>query len=56
KGVLHTLRKSKTMDWGQYEVKAAIEMVERLYEFHTSFQGQDFRWKYNMATEEWETY
>ncbi len=56
KGVLHTMRKSKTMDREQNEVKAAIEMVERLHEFHTSFQDEDFRWKYNLVTEEWETY
>lgn len=56
KGVLYTMRKSKTMDREQYEVRAAIEMVERLYEFHTSFQNQDLRWKYKLVTEEWETY
>ncbi len=28
RGVLHTMRKSKTMDRDQYEVRAAIEMVE----------------------------
>ncbi|MCK5670003.1 YkgJ family cysteine cluster protein, partial [Candidatus Bathyarchaeota archaeon] len=56
KGVLHTLRKSKTMDREQYEVKAAIEMVERLHGFHTSFQDEDYRWKFNLVKEEWETY
>ena len=55
-GVLQTLRKSKTMDREQYEVKAAIEMVERLRKFHTSFQDEDYRWKFNLVKEEWETY
>ena len=44
------------MDREQYEVRAAIEIVERLHEFHTSIQDQDYRWKYNLVTEEWEIY
>jgi hypothetical protein len=53
KAVLNTLRKSKTMDSEQSEVKAAISMTERLYEFHTSFGPNDQKWKYNLSTEQW---
>ncbi len=52
--VLNTLRKTKTMNFEQPEVKAAIEMVERLYEFHISFEENDQKWKYNLASERWE--
>ena len=52
--VLNTLRKSKTMDYKQPEVKAAIEMTERLYEFHKSFEEDDQKWKYNLVSEGWE--
>ena len=42
------------MDYEQPEVKAALEMVERLYEFHKSFEENDRKWKYNLASESWE--
>jgi Fe-S-cluster containining protein len=52
--VMNTLRKSKTMGFEQPEVKAALEMVERIYEFHTSFEKDDQKWRYNLASERWE--
>ena len=54
KAVLNTLRKSKTMDFEQPEVKAAIEMAERLYEFHKNFTPDDKKWKYSLASDSWE--
>jgi Fe-S-cluster containining protein len=54
KAVLNTLKKSKTMDTEQPEVKAAIDMTERLYEFHKSFSELDKKWKYNFTSEQWE--
>lgn len=53
KAVLNALRKSKTMDSEQSEVKAAIFITERLYEFHKNFGENDQKWKYNLATEQW---
>jgi Fe-S-cluster containining protein len=51
--VLNALKKSKTMSSEQEEVKAAISMTERLYEFHKNFGENDQKWKYNLATERW---
>jgi len=55
-GVRDMLKNSKNMTHDMYEVKAAIEMAERLYEFHKSFDEGEKRWQYNLITEEWETY
>ncbi|MCW4049964.1 MAG: YkgJ family cysteine cluster protein [Candidatus Bathyarchaeota archaeon] len=54
--VLNSIKGSKKFNREQEEVKAAFEMVRRLYEFHTSFQGEDTRWRYNLVSSEWETY
>lgn len=55
-GVLEMIKKSKNMSHDMYEVKAAIEMTERLYNFHKSFKEDEKRWRYNLVSEEWETY
>jgi hypothetical protein len=55
-GVRDMLKNSKNLTHDMYEVKAAILMAERLYDFHKSFEEGEKRWKYNLLTEEWETY
>lgn len=53
KAVLNTLKKHKAMNYEQPEVKAAISMAERLYEFHKNFTSGDKKWKYNLTSEQW---
>ncbi len=55
-GVRDMLKNAKNMTHEMYEVKAAIKMTERLYEFHKAFTEGEKRWVYNLVTEEWETY
>ncbi len=55
-GVLERIKKGNALNHEMYEVKAAMKMTERLYEFHKTFKENEKRWMYNLETEEWETY
>ena len=54
KAVLNLLKTSKNTNRDRSEVKAAIEVAERLYLFHKSFGEDDEAWKYNLVSEHWE--
>ncbi len=52
---LETLKDSKIMiERRAEEVKAAIEIAERLYRFHISLKENEKKWRYNLAKEKWE--
>ena len=56
RGALEMNKNGKSLSHDMYEVKAAMSMAERLYDFHKSFNENEKRWMYNLVTEEWETY
>ena len=47
-------KKSKNRD--MEEVRAALEIAERLYKFHSSLEEGEGKFRYNLLTDMWETY
>ena len=54
KAVSNMLKNSKTLGGDQNEVRSAMEIAERLAEFHCSFLSDQREWKYNLISEQWE--
>lgn len=56
KAVLNNISQSKPMNTNTDEVKASIEIVNRLFEHHESFGTIDEKWIYNLEKENWERF
>lgn len=54
KAVLNILKNSNTINGDKPEIKAALEIAERLYDFHNSFEGNEIKWNYNLIIDSWE--
>ena len=54
KAVLDIMRSKETMDSRVPEVEAAMQMAERLLEYHRGFAENDQKWKYSLVSEGWE--
>ena len=55
-GVREMIKNSVALTHEMNEVKVAIQLVERLYEFHKSLGEGYRRWRYNLVLEEWLTF
>jgi Fe-S-cluster containining protein len=55
RAVLDIIPRSKVMNNDLPEVKAAMEMGERLLEFYRDLGENELKWKYNLISEAWES-